>query len=202
MKRQKIIAIVGPTASGKSGLAVELAAKYNGEVVSADSRQVYAGLDIGTGKVTKKEMGGVPHHLLDVVSPKKIFTVSEFKEKAEKGIADILHRSKLPIICGGTGFYIQAIVDNVIFPEVPPNAALRKKLEKKSAVELAKILQKLDPVRFKSIDIKNPHRLIRAIEIAKALGKVPKIKIDPQYETLLIGIKILRKEFFLDSRSE
>ena len=159
----KILVILGPTATGKSGLAVKLARKYKGEVISADSRQVYKDLDIGTGKITKKEMRGVPHHMLDIVSPKKVFTVSEWKEKTEKIIKNIISRGKLPIICGGTGFYIQSIVENVILPEVPPNKVLRKKLEKKGLAELQTILVKLDPRRFSNIDIKNPVRLIRDI---------------------------------------
>jgi tRNA dimethylallyltransferase len=149
-QRNKVVVILGPTATGKSDLAVKLAQKYNGEVISADSRQVYTGLDLGTGKITKKEMLGVPHHMLDVVSPKKVFTVSEWKEQAEKIIIDIISRGKLPIICGGTGLYIQSIVDNVVFPEVPPNLPLRKKLEKKSKLELIEILKKLDPRRAKT----------------------------------------------------
>src|SRR4029078_13049351 len=124
-KKSKIIVILGPTASGKSGLAVAIAKKVGGEVVSADSRQVYKGLDIGTGKITEKEMEGVPHHMLDVLPAQKTFTVEQYKTKAEEAIRDIMYRGKVPIVCGGTGFYIQAIVDNVKFPEVPPNKKLR-----------------------------------------------------------------------------
>jgi tRNA dimethylallyltransferase len=199
MKKQKaihgnkIIVILGPTSSGKSEMAVQLAKKWNGEVVSADSRQVYCGLDIGTGKVTKREMAGVPHHLLDVAKPKHTFSVVEYKKLAEKAVDDILKRDKVPIIAGGTGFYIQAIVDNIIFPEVPPNEKLREELSKKTIDELFKILKKLDPRRAKEIDSKNPHRLIRAIEIATSIGKVP-IQIGQpgrlsKYEVLQIGIK-------------
>ncbi|MCL4404292.1 tRNA (adenosine(37)-N6)-dimethylallyltransferase MiaA [Patescibacteria group bacterium] len=185
----KVIIIVGPTASGKSALAVKLAKKFNGEVVSADSRQVYRGLDIGTGKVTPKEMAGIPHHLLDVVSPKRAFTVARYKRLAERAIKDILRRGKLPIICGGTGFYIQAVVDGLVLPEVPPNRALRKLLKKKGATELSALLKKLDPARWRSIDRKNPVRLIRAIEIAEAIGRVPKLKtVRPAYDALFIGV--------------
>ena len=126
----KVLVILGPTATGKSGLAVKLAKKFKGEIISADSRQVYEGLDIGTGKVTKKEMSGIPHHMLDVISPKKVFTIAQWKEQVGKIISDIHGRNKLPIICGGTGFYIQSIVEAVVLPEVPPNPKLRKKLEK------------------------------------------------------------------------
>src|SRR3972149_9041812 len=124
--KKRILVIVGPTATGKSEVAVFLAKKFDGEVISADSRQVYKGLDIGTGKITKREMSGVPHHLLDVANPKRVFTVSEYKKLGEKALQNIWWRGKLPIICGGTGFYIQALVDGIILPEVPPNKKLRK----------------------------------------------------------------------------
>ena len=189
--RPKVIVILGQTATGKSSLAVKIAKKFKGEVISADSRQVYKYLDIGTGKITEKEMRGVPHHLLDIVHPKNKFTVAEYKVLAEKVIRDILKRGKIPIICGGTGFYIDAIAKGVIFPEVPPNNKLRKLLEKKSASGLFKMLQKLDKDRAKNIDAKNKVRLIRAIEIVRYLGKVPKIKkVKPKYDFIQIGIKM------------
>jgi len=195
-QKPKVIVILGPTASGKSDLAVKLAKDFNGEVISADSRQVYKGLNIGTGKITKREMQGVPHHLLNIADPKKQYTVVDFKRDAEKVITDILKKHKLPIICGGTGFYIKALVDNISLPEVPPNFALRKRLKSKSASELFLMLQELDPKRARNIDAKNPIRLIRAIEIAKALGKVPQLKSKPQskYNFLQIGIKIPDQE--------
>lgn len=191
--KPKIIAIVGPTASGKSDLAVSIAKKFNAEVISADSRQVYTGLNIGTGKITKKEMQGVPHHLLDVVDPKKVFNVSDFKRLSDQKIKEIIERGKVPILCGGTGFYIDAVVDNVLLPEVPPNAKLRDKLQKYSCEKLFTILLKLDKNRAKGIDSQNKVRLIRAIEIAKVLGKVPKIKSKPIYDTLFIGTLIDEK---------
>src|SRR3989339_1045726 len=172
--KPKILVILGPTASGKSSLAVKLAKKNNGEIISADSRQVYRNLDIGTGKITQKEMSGVPHHLIDIANPKHKFTVTEYQKLAIYAMAEIIKRGKTPIICGGTGFYIDAITKGVVFPKVPPNLKLRKILEKKSTEQLLKILKKLDPTRAKNIDSKNKVRLIRAIEIAKALGKIPK----------------------------
>ncbi len=191
-KKDKILIILGPTASGKSDLAVDLARKFNGEVISADSRQVYKGLDIGSGKITRKEMKGVPHYLLDVVYPRTIFTVTKFQKLAQKQIKDILKRNKLPIICGGTGFYIQSLVDGIIFPEVKPDLVLRSKLETKTLEELILILDKLNPVRLKTIDFKNSRRLIRAIEIADSLGgSTSKDSVDnfPKWEFLQIGIK-------------
>ncbi|MFA5023070.1 MAG: tRNA (adenosine(37)-N6)-dimethylallyltransferase MiaA [Candidatus Paceibacterota bacterium] len=174
--RPKIYVIVGPTASGKTAYSIKLAQKVGGEIISADSRQVYRGMDIGTGKVTKKEMAGIPHHLLDVASPKKVFTVSDYQKLAKQKIEEIIARGHTPIIVGGTGFYIQAIVDDLVLPEVEPNKKLRASLEAKPPSELFAILKKLDPVRAKNIDAKNPRRLIRAIEIVKALGKVPELR--------------------------
>jgi tRNA dimethylallyltransferase len=188
-EKGKVLIILGPTASGKSDIAVALAKKFNGEIVSADSRQVYKGLNIGSGKTTKKEMKGVGHYLLDVANPKKRFTVSEYINLANHAIAKIIDRGKLPIICGGTGFYIDALLGDKQIPEVPPNDKLRKQLEKKSADQLFEILKKLDSGRAKTIEKQNPRRLIRAIEICKALGKVPKFKrTNYKYKTLKIGI--------------
>jgi tRNA dimethylallyltransferase len=201
MLKSKILVILGPTATGKSDLAVELAQKYDGEIISADSRQVYTGLNIGTGKITKKEMRGVPHYMLDIVSPKSPaaggFSVAEWKKSAEEKIRDIISRGKLPIICGGTGFYIQSIVDNIVLPEVPPNPTLRKKLENKTAPKLFNILKKLDPARAETIDKNNPVRLIRAIEIAKSIGKVPALQQTQDknlYKFLQIGLYLPEKE--------
>jgi tRNA dimethylallyltransferase len=185
----KIIVVLGPTASGKSDLAVRLALEHNGEVVSADSRQVYKGLDIGSGKITLEEMKGVPHHLLDVISPKKIFTASDYAKLARKSISNILDRGKIPIVCGGTGFYIDALLYNDTVAPVPPNHEIRKKIDKLSTEELAKKLSELDPDRFASIDTQNRVRLIRALEIVLSTGKpVPKLKQSPRYDAEKIGI--------------
>ncbi len=188
--KPKILVVLGPTSAGKSDLAVELAQKHNGEIISADSRQVYKGMDLGTGKITKEEMRGVPHYMLDVASPKSVFNVSKYKIKAQKIIADILKQGKLPIICGGTGFYIDAVVDNIILPEVLPNQKLRAKLEKETCEALFAMLKKFDPARASNIDAKNKVRLIRAIEIAKSLGSVPKIESGQIYNPLFIGLDL------------
>ncbi len=185
----KVLVILGQTATGKSSLAVKIAKQVKGEIISADSRQIYKGLNIGTGKITKKEMRGIPHHLLDIVKPKYRFTVAEYKKLALDKIEEILARGKTPIICGGTGFYIDAITKGIIFPEVPPNAKLRKQLTRKSAIALFVVLKKMDPRRAKNIDSKNKVRLIRAIEIAKALGKVPHLEArPPSYKFIKIGL--------------
>jgi len=187
--KQKIIVIVGPTASGKTGLSIALAKKYGSEVISADSRQVYRSLNIGTEKVTKKEMVSVPHHCIDVANPKRAYSVEEWHREAKKAIGVIVQKNKIPIIAGGTGFYIDTLVFGNSFPAVKPNAQLRKQLEKKTTEELLSILKKLDPKRAKTIEQKNPRRLVRAIEIATALGKVPTIKKQkPLYEVEWLGI--------------
>lgn len=187
--KPKIIVILGATSTGKSDLAVQIAKKYNGEIISADSRQVYKGLDLGTGKITKKEMAGVPHHLLDVVNPKSKFTVTQYQNLTNATIVSIVKRGKIPIITGGTGFYIDAVVNNIVFPEVPPNEKLRKKLALLDARQLMLSLKKLDPIRAKTIDSHNKVRIIRAIEIAKHLGKVPHLEaLPPSYDFIKIGL--------------
>ena len=190
MKKQKIIVILGQTSTGKSDFAVEIAKRVIGEIISADSRQVYKGMDLGTGKITKKEMRSVPHHLLDVVSPKKAFSVNTYQKLALKEIEEIIKKNKTPIICGGTGFYIDSIVNGVVFPEVPPNKKLREKLSKYTTEKLFQMLEKLDKDRAKNIDKDNNVRLIRAIEIAKALGSVPKIETSQKFDVLKIGLNL------------
>ncbi|OIP65150.1 MAG: tRNA (adenosine(37)-N6)-dimethylallyltransferase MiaA [Candidatus Yonathbacteria bacterium CG10_big_fil_rev_8_21_14_0_10_43_136] len=198
-QKERVIAVVGPTASGKSALAVKIARLVNGEIISADSRQVYTGLDIGTGKVTKREMKGVPHHLFDISNPKSTVSVVHYERLATRAVQDILKRGKVPILCGGTGQYIDAVLTSVSFPEVPPNAKLRKELEKLSAEKLFKKLQKMDPARAKTIDAKNPRRLIRAIEITASLGSVPaRTPATERYNTLYIGLTLPKEE--LDAR--
>ena len=197
---QKIIVVVGPTSSGKSDLAIKIAQKFNGEIISADSRQVYRGMDIGTGKVARdssrnfqsnpkskisnKEYysSGIKHHLIDMASPKKQFTADEFKKLGEKAIKEILAKNKVPIIVGGTGFYIDVLLGRMAVAEVPPNPELRKRFDKLSAEHLFKMLRKLDPERAKTIDPKNKRRLIRALEIYVE-GR--KLKVESSLKTTL-----------------
>lgn len=202
--KPKLVVIVGTTASGKSELAVKLAKKFNGEIISADSRQVYKGLDVGTAKVKgiwnrvkgERERGkrfnvfvykSIPHYCIDFISPKRMYTVAKFKECAMQAIEDISSREKLPILVGGTGFWMDAVVYDVDLPKVAPNPRLRKELEKKSTVELFSLLMKLDSERTKTIEPLNPRRLIRAIEIAKSLGHVPRVKKRHPFDTLWLG---------------
>lgn len=198
-RNDKIIVILGPTSSGKSAATIKLARKFNGEIISADSRQIYRGMDIGTGKVTAGEQKMAQHWLIDVASPKNDFNVTQFKRKAEKVIVDILKRKKVPIICGGAGFWIKAVVDDVNFPRVKPDWELRKELGKLSTAKLFTMLKKLDQTRAKNIDRKNKVRLIRAIEICQKIGKVPRfepslVSEKNKYQFLQIGIDVPRAQ--------
>ncbi|MEK7610099.1 MAG: tRNA (adenosine(37)-N6)-dimethylallyltransferase MiaA [Patescibacteria group bacterium] len=203
MKKAKLplLVILGPTATGKSDLAVKLAGwiaqekigNYSGaEIISADSRQVYKGLNIGTGKITSEEMHGIPHHLLDVADPHERFTAIQWKQLAEHAIIDIAARGKLPIICGGTGFYISTLIDDLGFPDVEADTEEQKKLEALSVDELFLELKKVDPNRSSAIDPKNKRRLARAIIIARALGAVPPImrSVESKYHANMIGITL------------
>lgn len=187
-QKPKIIVIVGPTATGKSDLAVSLARRHDGEIISADSRQVYRGLDIGTGKITKREMKGVRHHLLDIASPKRTYTVAHFQRDGKKAIRDIVRRGKLPIIVGGTGFYVDALVTDMKLPSVKPDMNLRKKLARSSPDELFQMITRLDPERAGNIDRQNPVRLIRAIEIATHFGPTQPVTTTTPYDPLWIGL--------------
>ena len=167
----KLIVILGPTASGKTDLSIKLAKKFKGEIVSADSRQVYKGLNIGSGKITKSQMQGITHYLLDVANPKRKFTVNQYQKLARTTIKKIDNNGKVPFLVGGSGFYIQSIVDGIVIPNVAPDWKLRKKLAKKNTEELFKMLLKSDSKRAKNIDKNNPRRLIRALEIVLKTGE-------------------------------
>jgi tRNA dimethylallyltransferase len=188
-KQPRILVVAGPTASGKSNLAIRLARGFNGEIVSADSRQVYRGMDIGTGKVTRREQRLARHWLLDVASPTRQYTVARFKRDAQHAIADIVRRGKLPIICGGTGFWIDALVYDLRLPDVKPDAKLRAQLRALPAAQLFARLRKVDPARAATIDRHNPVRLIRALEIVLTTGRpVPAAANGSPYEPLYLGV--------------
>jgi tRNA dimethylallyltransferase len=188
--RIKFIAILGPTSAGKSSLGVFLAKRFKGEIVSADSRQIYKGMDIGTGKITKKEMKGIPHYLLDTASPKRKFTAFQYKAEAEKKIEKISKKGKLPFLVGGSPFYAYSVIEGWNFPELKPDWKLRKELDKKSASELFSMIKKLDPKRAGKIDKKNKRRIIRAIEIFKSKGRILPLEPEPKFDCLVIGIKL------------
>jgi tRNA dimethylallyltransferase len=188
-KKEKIIVIVGPTASGKTGLAIALAKKIGGEIISADSRQVYRDLDIGTEKITMREMCGVPHHCIDIASPRRACSVETWRAYAEQAMRNITRRGHTPIIAGGTGLYVDTLVYGTVFPRVAPNTALRKELASWAVSKLYARLVELDPERAETIEAENPRRLIRAIEVATALGKVPKVETQKErYDVTWIGL--------------
>jgi tRNA dimethylallyltransferase len=195
MNKPKVISIVGPTASGKTSLSIAVAKALNGEVISADSRQVYKGLDIGSGKVTAEEMEGIPHHLLSIVEPSQIYTGVDFINDATSAINQITERNNLPIIVGGTFFYTELLRGSMSAAPVPTNQKLRDELETLSDEELYNKIEDTDPSRAAVIDSKNRRRMIRSLEIIKALGKVPKVdSSDSPYEWLTIGISISKED--------
>lgn len=191
----KLIVITGTTACGKSDLAVELAERFGAEVVSADSRQVFRGLDLGSGKITAEEMRGVPHHLLDVADPGDYFSLSDFQSLAYEAIDDIYKRGGKAFLVGGTGLYINAVVDGYNLHESRPDPILRRETEEKSLEELIEILKEKDPGALERVDIKNKRRVERAVE--KALcgrtGENPSI---PRYESLVLGVTYDRETVY------
>jgi tRNA dimethylallyltransferase len=207
--RPKIIAIVGPTASGKTALSIELAKKFNGEIVSADSRQIYEGMDIGTAKpkIFKPKNfknwlltpyineDKIPHYLMDIKKPSSDYSLAQYKKDAIKAIKHILEKNKLPILIGGTGLYVKAVLDNLKIPKTKPNPLLRKKLEKdlkeKGLNYLVKELIDIDPESAYIVDLKNPRRVIRALEIVITTQKPlsSQRKIGPKlFNALILGI--------------
>jgi tRNA dimethylallyltransferase len=208
-KKPKVVAIVGPNASGKSDIALELAIKFDGEIVSADSRQVYRGLNLTAGKVPGgwKRVGlkkrfiyqGILHHMTDIISPKKHFTVQRFKNKADKAIAGVLKRGKLPIVEGGSGFYVDVLLHDLDIPRVPPNRQLRRELEKLDNVSLLNRLKALDAKTARRIDPHNRPRIIRAIEIiVMTHSPIPEIRLNDlqssRFDLLKIGILLPSEE--------
>ncbi len=188
-----VIAVVGQTASGKSDIAIQIAQRWNGEIISADSRQVYRGLDIGSGKVTRAQRRLVPHALLDVASPKRTYTVARFVRDARRAVRAAHARKRLPIVVGGTGFWIDAFLLGKSIPSVPPNPRLRRALARKTPAQLYAQLRRLDPRRAKTIDQHNPVRLIRALEILHATrNPVPRREQHPPYTVCWIGIRLPR----------
>ncbi|OGY21860.1 MAG: hypothetical protein A2126_02960 [Candidatus Woykebacteria bacterium GWB1_45_5] len=209
---KKLLVIVGPTGTGKTALGLELAKKFNGELVSADSRQVYVGMDIGTGKSPlrlksevrslnlKKErekwiVDGIPIHLYDVITPDKTFSVAEYQQLAYKVIGEIHEKDKLPILVGGTGLYVQAIVEGLKIPKAPPDKNLRAQLESQPLPTLLSKLEEVDSVTASKIDRQNPRRVIRALEVYYQTGE-PLSKLQGKFkvgfDSLQIGLTATR----------
>jgi len=205
----RIVCVVGPTSSGKTRLALELARRFDGEVVNADSRQVYKDISVGTGKPVGTRgtfqghraflVEGVPHYLMDFLEPTESFTVVEWRDKAVKAIDGIVKRKHLPLVVGGTGLYIKSLVDNFSFPRVEPKHAMREAFQEKSLHELVELLVKLDPETQQTVDLKNPRRVMRALEVVTFTGKpfsAQKVMGDPLYEAFQVGIKWSREELY------
>lgn len=169
--KEKVIAIAGPTASGKTKMAIDLAKEINGEIISADSRYVYKGFDIASAKPTKEEQDGVPHHLIDIVEPEFDYSVADFYDDARVKIYDIIQRGKTPIIAGGTGLYFRVLLETYDLPRVEANPELRAELELREKEDLLEELKALDPIGYEKIKTANTRRIIRALEVTKILGK-------------------------------
>lgn len=195
--KPKVIAVVGPTASGKTSYAVSLAHKVNGEVVSADSRLVYKGFDIGTAKPSLEECEGVPHHMIDIVEPEIDYSAGLYFQDAKKAVMEILSRGKTPIVAGGTGLYFRLLLENYDVPEVPPDYELRENLSAYTYEELRRMLEKLDPRRASEIEINDKKKIIRALEMAEHLEKpLSEYKKELEFEVEWIGLNFPREELY------
>jgi tRNA dimethylallyltransferase len=206
---QQLVAIIGPTAVGKSHSALRLAQQFNGEIVSADSRQIYRHMDIGTDKPGREERALVSHHLIDIVNPDEDFSLAQYQQLAYQTIADIHQRGKLPMLVGGSGLYVWAVVEGWSIPPVPPDPALRQALVERAAkgevAELYQELMALDPVAAQKIDPRNVRRVIRAFEVTRSAG-VPFSQLQqkkaPPFQTLMVGLTAARVELYrrIDTR--
>lgn len=198
MPSKKILVIVGPTASGKTRMAVELAKAHNGEVVSADSMQIYRRMDIGTAKPTAEEMDGVPHHMIDVADPEEDFSVARYVEMASACVDDIFSRGKLPIVAGGTGLYVDSLLSGRTFAAFSPDSSLRKELEAELAERggeaMLSELSRVDPEAAARLHPNDHKRIVRALEVYRSTGKTisehnrETQALPPRYEALTIGL--------------
>lgn len=206
----RVLCIVGPTSSGKTDLGIALAKKFHGEIINADARQVYKWFSLGTGKPLDGKwcvrdgkrvfmVRGVPHHLMDVLMPKKVFTVAEWRKRAMKTAREIIERGHVPIVVGGTGLYVQSLVDNYHIPSVPPQMAYREAMEAKTLEELLALLHQVDPTASQVVDVKNRRRVLRALEVVTYTGKSfssQRSKEKPEADFLMIGVNRPREELY------
>ncbi|PIR55595.1 tRNA (adenosine(37)-N6)-dimethylallyltransferase MiaA [Candidatus Peregrinibacteria bacterium CG10_big_fil_rev_8_21_14_0_10_36_19] len=193
--KKPLIVILGPTASGKTALSLKIAKKYNCEIISTDSRQIYKEMEIGTDAITLEEQNGIPHHMLGITTPDKTITMSEYVDLALEKIEEIYSRGHIPILVGGTGLYISAIIERYDMPKIPPNEKLREELEKMSTEDLHEKLKKLNPEAAERIHPNNRRYVIRAIEIATA-DSPKKASEKPHFDVYMIGIKWPREELY------
>lgn len=207
MKKQKLLVILGPTASGKTALSIEIAKKYNGEIISADSMQIYKDLSIATAKPTKDEMQGIPHHLMDFLDLSEKFSLSDYLTLAKEKIIEIANKGKLPILVGGTGLYINSLVDNIKLNDIKEDVSLRESLyecaKKDGGESLYKLLKEVDPQSAKIIHKNNTVRLVRAVEIYKLTGKtMTEHKIESKqnsiYDVCMIGLNFEDRQKLYD----
>ena len=199
--KAKVIAVVGPTASGKTKLAIELAHKLNGEVISADSRLVYKGFNIASAKPTIEEREGIPHHLIDIVEPEFNYSAGNYVEDAKRAIEDILSRNKTPIVAGGTGLYFRVLLEHYDLPKVETDFELRAELEKRSKEDLLEELEKVDKITYERVKDANLRRIIRALELIKTLKKPLfeiQLKKEPEYDVEWIMPEIPSREWLYD----
>lgn len=204
-EKGKLIVLIGPTAVGKTKLSIELAKKYNGEIISGDSMQIYKGMDIGTAKITDAEMDGIPHYLIDIKNPDESFSVAEFQQLVRQRIEEIQGRGKLPMIVGGTGLYIQSVIYDYQFTDAPSDEVFRKELEKRTKEEgketIYQELLRVDPEAGEKIHPNNVRRVIRALEIFRCTGKTMTEYQEDQipnllYKVALIGLTMDREELY------
>ncbi len=200
---ERLIVVLGPTATGKTELGIRLAEEFDGEIVGADSRQVYRFMDVGTAKPTAEQRARAPHHLIDILYPDQEFGLAEFLRSARQRIESVRSKGRLPIVVGGTGQYIWALLENWKVPRVPPNPELRRELEEFAATRgadaLHKLLQQADPASAGRIDTRNTRRVIRALEIHRAVGGTDaetERKEAVSDNALVIGLTTERKQLF------
>ncbi|MCM3113872.1 tRNA (adenosine(37)-N6)-dimethylallyltransferase MiaA [Neobacillus sp. MER 74] len=203
--KQKLLVIIGPTAVGKTKLSIEMAKRYNGEIISGDSMQIYRGMDIGTAKIKPEEMEGIPHHLIDIKEPTENFSVAEFQHLVRAKIDEIVQKGKLPIIAGGTGLYIQSVIYDYQFSDVPGDETYRLMLEERvkeiGNEALYKELMEVDPESASQIHPNNIRRVIRALEIFHLTGKTMQEfqstqQPDLLYDTAIIGLTMEREKLY------